>query len=183
MVLIEALIYWSNFHSKVAVHSVEINSNHQLNLNSDPSLQLLPTDDKIFDNHSLKRQKRVLVFRPLHVYRQQQKEKQTIREQWKAEQELYQQQYQSSYEQQYYQQYLQNYYNQFAPFNGYYQPNYAYVEPIHSSVDGEQLNYNTGNYYTPHHQHTASYYYPASTISAHNPSQFYNSFSSDYNYD
>lgn len=151
------------------------------------------SEDKFQHNKILKRQKRVIVFRPLHVYRQQQKEKQKYKEKWKAQQQLNQQQYQSIYEQQYYQQYLQNYYNQFASSAGYYQnnqPNYAYTEQVdpYSIIGDEQSNYyNTGNdqyynYYTPH-QHTSSGYYPTTSVSAHNPSHYHNSLSSDYFYD
>lgn len=185
MVLLDVLIYW--FHNKVAVDSVVINNNNYLNTDSDPSLQII-SDDKLSDNHLLKRQKRVLVFRPLFVYKQQQKEKQMMREKWKAEQQLYQQQYQSNYQQQYYQQYLQNYYNQFTSSSGYYQqynqPNYVEQEDLYSNTGNEQSNYwsySTGNdlsnsYYTPH-QHTASCY----SSSTDNPSH-YNSLSSDYYY-
>lgn len=190
IVLLDVIINWSNVLNNVAVHSVVVNSNHHhITDDIDPSPQIL-SDDRINDNHHLlNRQKRVLVFRPLFVYKQQQKEKQKMREEWKIKQEL-----QSNYEQQYYQQYLQNYYNQFASTSGYYQnynqPNYPYVQPIqnaYSNVDDEQFNYwNTGSeqydqYYNPY-QHTESYYnYPSST--AHNPSQYHSSLSSEYSYD
>lgn len=178
MILLDVLIAWSNFHNHVAVHSVVISSNHpHINaVNNDPLLQIL-SDDKSIDNHSLNRQKRVLVFRPLFVYKQQQEEKQKRREKWKAEQELQQQQYQTNYEQQYYQQYLQNYYSQFTSssaggyYHNYNQPNYPYpaapTQNTYSNVDDGQLsywNYNTDsdsydNYYNPY-QHSQSCYYP-----------------------
>lgn len=183
MVLLHVLIYWSNIYNKVAVQSVIINNNQYLNTDSDPSLRVI-SDDEISDTNLLKRQKRVLVFRPLFVYKQQQKEKQKMREKWKAQQQLHQQQYQSNYEQQYYQQYLQNYYNQFPPSYQYNQPNYVEQEFPYSNTGDEQSNYwtsSTGNYlynnyYTPH-QHTVSCY----SSTADNPSH-YNSLSSDYYY-
>ncbi len=183
-------MYWSDFHNRVAVHSVVVNSNNQLHVDNNPSIANLPIDGEIGDNHLLNRQKRVLVFRPLFVYKQQQKDKQIMREKWKAQQELQQQQYQSNYEQQYYQQYLQNYYNQFTSSAGYYQnynqPNYPYVEPINTNANiDDQFNYwsyNTDNgqqydqYHNPY-QHTASSsYYQSPTGSAKSPSQYPNSF-------
>lgn len=193
MVFLDVLLCWSNFHNNVfivAVHSVAIDSNHHLNVGSDdPSMQII--SDQLTDNHSLKRQKRVLVFRPLFVYKQQQKEKQKMREIWEAQQELNQQQYQSNYEQQYYQQYLQNYYDQFAPSAGYYpnynQPNYPFNEPSdpYSSVNDEQSNYwiyNPNNYYNPYqHADSSSSYYQSSTIAdSPRPNHYYNSLPSDY---
>lgn len=183
MVILHVLIYWSNIHNTVAAHSVIINRNHYSK-----------NDNKMLDNKLLKRQKRVIVFRPLFVYKQQQKEKQEkqkMREKWKVQQQHQQQQYQSNYQQQYYQQYLQNYYNQFPSSGGLYQhynqPNYPYPHADqYSNVGNEQSNnwnYNNGeynNYFTPH-QHTSSCYSP--TKSSHNPNQYYNSLSSDYYYD
>lgn len=187
MVLLDVLICWSNFHNKVAVHSVVISSNHHLNVHSEPSSLPSILTDEITDNHLLKRQKRVLVFRPLFVYKQQQKEKQKMKQKWETPQELHQQQYQSNYEQQYYQQYLQNYYSQFASSTGtgyyqnYNQPNYPYVPAdTYSNGNDEHTNYwnystdneQYDNYYDPY-QHTENCYYPSSTTSDHNPSHYH----------
>ncbi|KAG4076900.1 hypothetical protein HA402_015887 [Bradysia odoriphaga] len=185
MLYLVVLVNWTNFQTKVAVDCVVINSSNQLT--DDPSL--LPTaDSELNNNQSLERQKRILVFRPLLVYKQQQKEKQEMRDKWKAEQELHhqqQQQYQSNYEQQYYQQYVQNYYNQFPSPNGYYQtysqPSYGYVEPQNT----QQSNYwNAVNeqYYSDPYQQTDDYYHLSSNVVAPNPSQYHDSWTSSVYY-
>lgn len=191
--LLDLLVSWSNFHNQVAVHSVVIDSKiNKLNIDSNPTLPISSIDDKITDNHLLKRQKRVLVFRPLHVYKQQQKEKEEKRNKWKQQHELQQQQYQSNYEQQYYQQYYQNYYNSLA---GYYQnynrPNYVFVEPVNTiSTDDDEQYWNSWNhnneqydhYHNPY-QHTESCYFPSSAAQTPNQYQSEQSLSSEYYYD
>ncbi|KAJ6642371.1 hypothetical protein Bhyg_07319 [Pseudolycoriella hygida] len=78
IIFLEILLHWSNFHKKVAVHSVPINSNYDLDVHVDPSMQI-PSIENLPINENPKPKNRVLVFRPLHVYRQQQKEKENMR--------------------------------------------------------------------------------------------------------
>lgn len=160
------MIFWSNIHI-IAAHEI-FNTNRKHDNVPSPVISSAYSDNKL-----LKRQKRIVVFRPLFVYKQQQKEKQKQREKWKDQQQFNQQQYPSNYEHQYYQQYLQNYYQQYYQnFNQQQlEPKYPYYQaqyPNDGDAQSNDWNYNNGNSheYDPYNnyylqqQHTSTYYYP-----------------------